>query len=102
VLYPSSYLVLDLHQPPTPRRRYDNGVVISLSPRLPWLRSLGSHLRLARFAPVRRKERIASVAAADEPPLPEASTRLGNVQLESCRPTRFAGLELASGTTRAQ
>ena len=64
MLYPSSYLVLDLHQPPTPRRRYDNGVVISLSARLPWLRSFGSHLRLARFAPVRPKERIASEACS--------------------------------------
>lgn len=61
MLYPSSYLVLDLHQPPTPRRRYDNGVVISLSPRLPWLRSLGSHLRLARLARTPAVQRVVRV-----------------------------------------
>src|SRR6266446_9861837 len=64
VLYPSSYLVLDLHQPPTPRRRYDNGVVISLSPRLPWLRSLGS----SRLSQKRQRVSVTS-------------------KLESCRPT---------------
>ena len=31
-MYPPSNQLLDLYRPPTPRRRYDNGVVTSISP----------------------------------------------------------------------